>query len=456
MDAILPLKRSNSRHRFLNWSNHLDRIVYNASIFVSEDPHIISPTLKRLCTKTSEIQRGRWVRVPRTSSHCPPDVCVGSQKGIDWITDKFNFNERFVWSPIDCNLRLFTAEDVGTCFKRKNYSSVAFTGDSLVREHFQNLLALALPSQSIKLEKLKEDSASVVVQLPNGYSTRIDYYVIPRQWNRKSRNIPHPVDVKSFSLHLFCVHALRLQASCAADASLAATISSWFDSTWSRIRPSSSSGKDTTRGTSGRVFYFQAEDIRVQRLALRSGAAQNVSSIACMTVERHRVVREALLARLQSLSSHNTSAGRGKLPAAADLELFERYVDGWTLTQARWEASWDGIHYSLLLNERTFPAYASSNTGTNWTCSSGSFLQGGRSLCKLPVDGWLPVKEIPGINRCMYDIDNGSGPMNGVVEERKAMYWCRDVIALSKNFHFFEGGVSRMLTNFMLNLACNQ
>lgn len=146
----------------------------------------------------------------------------------------------------------------------------------------------------------------------------------------------------------------------------------------------------------------------------------SVFSIACMTVERQKIVTDVIIDRI-----------------SRDKSLRERYVDGWTLTSSRWESSWDGIHYSLLLNEGTMKKMM---MGAHQHSCNGRYLKGGRHMCRAPVSGWSPVRLFPGVNQC---------------DDDGIMRWCRNVVALNKNFHFFEGGVSRMLTNIWLNLACN-
>lgn len=251
MDSILPLKKSkNPVPRFLRHSKYIDAIIFNESLATvkNEDSSKEEPRpaiSKPLCTFASEISDGRWVRVPPpySSTGCPPSICYGSKEGLDWLTDIFRFNDRFVWSPYSCNLKLFTKEDVGTCFQKKQYSSIAFTGDSLVREHFQNLLALTLPKSQLQLERLKEDSASVSVSFPgsSNFSVRVDYYVMPAQWGKSSRHIATSsvASIGDFALHLFDVHSYRLQASCTPETLLPTIMASWFDSTWSRLRLSS-------------------------------------------------------------------------------------------------------------------------------------------------------------------------------------------------------------------------
>jgi hypothetical protein len=250
MDPILPLKKSkNPVPRFLRYSKYIDAIIFNDTIVVlktednnSKGSRTRSLVSKPLCTFASEISDGRWVRVPANNSSigCPSNICYGSEEGLNWITDIFHFNNRFVWSPYSCNLKLFTKEDVGICFQKKQYSSIAFTGDSLVREHFQNLLALTMPKSELQLERLKEDSASVSVRFPgrSNFSVRVDYYVMPAQWGKSSRHIDSSsvASIGDFALHLFDVHSYRLQASCTPEAMLPTVMASWFDSTWSRLR----------------------------------------------------------------------------------------------------------------------------------------------------------------------------------------------------------------------------
>mmetsp|Transcript_30658 Transcript_30658/g.41990 ORF Transcript_30658/g.41990 Transcript_30658/m.41990 type:complete len:168 (+) Transcript_30658:211-714(+) len=165
---------------------------------------------------------------------------------------------------------------------------------------------------------------------------------------------------------------------------------------------------------------------------VRNNVNASVPSIACMTVERQKIVTAVIQSRLKN-----------------DFRLKQRYVDGWTLTAARWESSWDGIHYSLLLNENTLHSKSTGRVihyNDSHTCN-GIYLKGSSHImCQQPLGiGWTPIKHFKGVNRCETNFDSTG----------EAMYWCRNVVALNKNFHYFEGGVSRMLTNVFLNMACN-
>lgn len=84
-----------------------------------------------------------------------------------------------------------------------------------------------------QLERLKEDSASISVSFPHisNFSVRVDYYVLPAQWGKSSRNIATAAvaSIGDFALHLFDVHSYRLQASCTPETMLPAVMASWVD-----------------------------------------------------------------------------------------------------------------------------------------------------------------------------------------------------------------------------------
>jgi len=131
---------------------------------------------------------------------------------------------------------------------------------------------------------------------------------------------------------------------------------------------------------------------------------------------------------------------------------YEKVVDGMLPSSSRWESTWDGIHYAMLLHE--------DDLRMNSTCP-GKFLKGGRHMCGL--------NQYPAVNHCKTEtgsafsttdssntVRTGWGASNGYGAESH-MYWCRKHVDRSHDLiTHFEGGVSRMMTMIWLNSICNQ
>ena len=123
-------------------------------------------------------------------------------------------------------------------------------------------------------------------------------------------------------------------------------------------------------------------------------------------------------------------------------------LDAQLITASRWEASWDGIHYSMvsiaaqLEANATCPGYVylhfNAHTHTPFfrliflSSLFSGYRRGGRDLCNT-------IKILPGINKC----------------EGGYMYWCKHVYDSNTIFSSFEGGASRMLTMVWINMMCN-
>ena len=120
-------------------------------------------------------------------------------------------------------------------------------------------------------------------------------------------------------------------------------------------------------------------------------------------------------------------------------------LDGLLPTDARWEATWDGAHYTMLVNQNQLAPAA--------RCGR-PYSKGGRNLC-----GHLTA--FPGTNRCINTTTTGSATPPTLVANSNTtdvagrMEFCRTVVDRAAKFTNFEGGVSRMLTMMWMNMMCN-
>ena len=151
---------------FLQSSIYIDCVFYNETIVIAGnnvyDPEIHSTHLP-LCTAAN--LPGRWVQV---TGACPAWACVGSAAAVAGLTDLFAFNEGYVWSPWLCNYQIFTPRAFEQCAVRQQIGSIRVLGDSLAREHYQNLIVfLSTPGDAAN----RTGSSTSTMVLPKLFTT---------------------------------------------------------------------------------------------------------------------------------------------------------------------------------------------------------------------------------------------------------------------------------------------
>ena len=141
----------------------------SASIAAREQP-------KPLCRTGN--RPGRWVRVAPGAT-CPPHACVGSASSLAFLDDLYGFNRGWVWAPYDCNYRIYSVPEFEQCLVRKNVSQLGFVGDSLLREHFQNVMVFLqqrVPAEA-KEYGSKANDQLYNLTLPGGWRVIVDYHL---------------------------------------------------------------------------------------------------------------------------------------------------------------------------------------------------------------------------------------------------------------------------------------
>lgn len=357
-------------------SLYLDCMIYNETVNVIGLPEQhLHRSDKPLCTRNNDISQGRWVKV---SDHnkCLLWACESGTDGTNWLNDLFGFNTGYVWSPWECNLKIYSPLDVETCIIKNNISTIAFVGDSLAREHFQNLVSLISINghEMKKILKLME----FPFVLSNGMKLRVlfspDIISIPDTSN---------------SWLLWNLHLMRLLTEGDFD------LQPLF-----YLRDQQVKAMLNLQATYYLHPQIQREDVRV----IRDGDGTAKASVFAFI----NPVRQAIQA-------HQIRSAAFKYNSSL--------LDGQSATRARWESTWDGIHYSMVS--------ITSQLANNASCMSG-FRRGGRDMCN-------SIKTLPGISKCE----------NGYV------YWCKHVYDDDTVFGSFEGGVSRMLTMMWINMMCS-
>jgi hypothetical protein len=499
-------KSANKAKRKKYSSRGMNRLLNRQSIGKVADADADADAEKPLCKDGSSA--GRWIWIPPGES-CPPSVCVGSASSLAFLEDLVGFNTRWVWSPYDCNYRIFSLPEFEQCLVNKSINAIAFNGDSLLREHFQNMhvfLQMHLPNEQ-KRWTSKANNQLVEVQLPGGHRVQLDYWL---DLNARTAKIESDRVINGllyrkgvYDSMIFNTHMLRTLVSQTQTDNIDYFMGSLVDERYGVIsgkrtkshleglkarkavqgNPSSSvneraaargGGSNSSMSIAGRaaainstsvpaapnirhqtedhmlVYYLhpriQREDVRISREELKNvSGRRKVEGFACMTPPRQNVATAAILKKLKDLNKKSAASGDGG--AVNRIAL----LDGLQVSEARWEGTWDGAHYSLLLNSQQLLPSA--------TCPR--FLLGGRHLCHL--------KQYPGVNRCRsqshlnssgdttgshsVSVDKNTTRTNGSGYDR--MEWCRNVADRSATFDLFEGGVSRMITMMWMNMICN-
>jgi hypothetical protein len=285
-----------------------------------------------------------------------------------------------------------------------------------MREHFQNLIMLLQPSlvKEVNMVKFRDDKSLTLtlVDEADGSSHELSmHYFLFTGSVKDLQRIKPDVNFWSFSM-------LRTLVTERSEELLPELVEKYFLMPYENLVKS----KQSAFQQANNRFYLhpqiQREDPRIDREVLSQAPLNHsVNSFACLTAGRQQV------------------AVRRTWELLAKYGLTDSVINAQVPTLSRWESSWDGIHYSLLLGENSFEDTGSVQHGSTDTCTE--YIRGGKNLC-------CQVNTFQGINKC--------GRASNSTKNGEHMYWCKK---LGYNFQHFEGGVSRMMTMIWLNSLCN-
>lgn len=143
-------------HEFLNKSIYVDCIFYNQSIAVVGNERMGLHDKKELCK--SGDQPGRWIKLNTTSKNkiipCVSWACEGNSSALSQLNDLFSFNNNYIWAPWKCIYKIYTPHEFKQCAIQQNIDSIKILGDSLAREHFQNLVMMLSNRDHMVMPKL--------------------------------------------------------------------------------------------------------------------------------------------------------------------------------------------------------------------------------------------------------------------------------------------------------------
>ena len=291
----------------------------------ASDVQFKQPTVP--CTSASS--PGRWVRL--SHSRCDDETyCRG----------EFNasFQGDLVWVPFDCVYTILSKIDILRCFARKNLKNIWFRGGSLEREHFENLRQMFSEIESSTRGRNGESYTICIdrVALMDRNGTQCsDTVVVHYNTERVEWQ-----DVLSDPRNLFIISEYFAGSMVESPSSVAliSAVKHFFKTGSSYWSPPESGINDKlwddrllqklALGRKAHIIYFgsptiHGNDLRVlvtekqkRQVLLNPSRAKALSDCA---IEYYQVSNE---------SAH-----------------FDDVLDSWLVTEARRDASWDGIHY---------------------------------------------------------------------------------------------------------------
>lgn len=456
MDHLpLPLQGA----AFVDRTRHVDCIVYRQLLrtLAPSAKHRPTPIPLPLPLCQGGQHAGRWVWVA-PGTDCPPDVCQGTNASLSYLHDLYGFNTNWVWSPYECNYHVFSVAAFEQCLVRKDIRTLGFIGDSLLREHFQNLMVFMQqhinPSRRNNGNKLNDQEFNIT--LPGGREVNLDYHIrfederfeTKNQYNDRYINgIRYPSEVhdaqiwnapllklliqqKPRSMNQPAAMRRWLRGEVHNDLSKFTKPDKAFKSKLARARRRA----DPTQLPA--VYYLHPRIQREDPRIVRNPSVNKVEGYALMTPPRQDEAAQEVL----KIFSPYATAGSVTALAAAGLGPL-KLLNGLLPTEARWESTWDGAHYTLLVNKFQL---------IEPVCKKPPYLKGGRNLCHL--------KQFPGTNRCLNATAVGGGSRvanSNATDVEGRMEFCKSVVDRAARFTHFEGGVSRMLTMMWMNMFCN-
>ena len=312
------------------------------------------------CTTADE--PGRWHRLP-ASEACAPPVCSGDREHItriDWSGPR----REWVWVPFACHYHIFQAADVAACAEAQRLAWVLVMGDSTVREFFGNMMAINASSESygkfdaidaaglppplrvtFQMWKLSFEQSTDIMLLRGGAGERpfwldrsyLDHFnVLPSA----SSGAPWQADPRDRTVHI------RERAP-SENSHLASAIDTReeterpdvFIANGGHVFETLTFGlpevQEWTRHFLGNVSAALAGDPAL----VRKGKPMRAMWVIGPTIlaSPHAGAATLSVARASAFS-HATAALARAVPSV-------EIVDAAAITAARWEDTWDGVHY---------------------------------------------------------------------------------------------------------------
>ena len=270
----------------------MNQLVYRGRLRVaSKQPDSNVDPNKTLCQHSNHVgsmPSGRWL--------------MGAAKlGFDQINDAFGYNNDYVWVPFDCYYRPILQRELRKCLEHRHINSFVFSGDSLGREMMSNTFQFIVGKNSSGVDgrKLKTNT---IGKLQSGETTL--WWV--------GGEFPSIKKIKEMKTNVFMWAPAVVMGLYHSQGKTDTLIKKYSD-----LMPTFSK---TCRDANIDCYLFLNP-----------------------TVQRHSVVLDDL--HRKSITRSNVQEIINELKNIAQ-KLKISVIDASITTDARWLATWDGIHYT--------------------------------------------------------------------------------------------------------------
>jgi len=215
-------------------------------------------------------------------------------RNVSVVNDQYGYNDGYYWQPYDCKYRAFNRTDISKCFGYKNVKTIGFSGDSLARElmsslnHFME--GMYFNGRDFKPAWSKSLSFGTFDAVWLGAYTEADLRAVNPQ------------------IYVFAPRIVTALGTDSADYILATNLVK-LNETW-----------NICKKMNIRMIFYANPTIQHGSLHLRK-------------LHREAITDEAVSKIVKPL-----------MQLAQDLQI--EILDGRQITEARWYASHDGIHYT--------------------------------------------------------------------------------------------------------------
>lgn len=259
---------------------------------------------------------GRWQHL--VGGVCAPPFCTGQDLSTSQINDGVGLNRDLVWVPRACHFHIYSPPELGTCFRGCGLRKFEFGGDSIAREHVQNL-ALLLSGFSA------EGGALPRVRGPDTSGNSMTVPVAGSDWAVVIEYIPSErpsggADVTLFNLRE--AHALA-----------GGVLLNGDEERSYKARLANFASNACGRAPHMRCFFYLNPRIQGEKSYIVDRNGTGRESFGIKTTSRRMARYDAWAREFQA--------------ANPDLASRLLFLDGLEPTRAHWLGNWDGMHNSI-------------------------------------------------------------------------------------------------------------
>ena len=240
------------------------------------------------------------------------------------MNDVAGLNRDWTWAPYSCRPHLYAPAELAACFRGCGYARWAFGGDSIVREHLQNLQLLlsGYSAEGPDLPKLKGEAISLAGLAVEGVHVAFDW---------AGFQIPQPGPGAVLVVNANEAHMV------AEDSALDAVAERDYKARLAHLAGLCAAAE--------RCYAYMQPAVHSEKSHLldRTGAGRGGWG---PRVTERRMARLRRWMREFADAVTVAAGGAAALARAPDAKRL-RFLDGLGPTRARPDATWDGMHYSM-------------------------------------------------------------------------------------------------------------